>query len=125
MKKVIALLLAALMLFCAACALAEVPAAGGWTIAGTLEIKDEDKAVFDKAMEGLVGVDYEPVAYLGNQVVAGLNHCFLCRATVVYPNAKPALVLVYIYQDLSGNAEIANIVQLDIAALLAPAEAAE
>ena len=76
-------------------------------------------------MTGLTGVRYEPVAYLGSQLVAGRNHCFLCKATVVYPGAAPKFVLVYIYEDLSGNARMTNIAALDIAALSAPAKTAE
>ena len=68
----------------------------------------------------MVGVSYEPVAYLGSQVVAGTNHCFLCKATIVYPNAVPSLVLIYIYEDLQGNTEILNIADLDIAGFSAP-----
>ena len=115
MKKSVALMLAAMLLISSS-ALAET-LAGGWAIAEKTEITEEQRAVFDKAMEGLLGVSYEPVAYLGSQVVAGLNHCFLCKATVIYPNAAPAYKLVYIYQDLEGNAEILNIADLDIAQL--------
>ena len=125
MKKTIALFLACLMLACASCALAEKPLAGGWAVADHSEVTEEEKAVFDQAMDRLTGVNYEPIAYLGHQLVSGTNHCFLCRATVVYPNAVPKLVLVYIYQDLSGNTKITNIVDLDIAALSVPAETAE
>ena len=80
-------------------------------------ITDDVQQVFDKAMESLVGVDYKPVAYLGYQVVAGKNHCLLCQAKVVYPNAQPYYALVYIYEDLEGNATITNIAKLDIAEL--------
>ncbi len=128
MKKTIALLLASLMLLCVSSAMAEAPMVGGWAIADQNEISEEQKAVFDKALDGLVGVSYEPIepiAYLGNQLVAGMNHCFLCKATVVYPNATPTLVLLYVYEDLSGNATITNIANLDIAALSAPVIAAE
>ena len=64
-----------------------------------------------------MGVDYVPVAYLGSQVVAGTNHCFLCRATVVYPGAQPTLALVYVWEKLDGTAEILSIADLDIASL--------
>lgn len=124
MKKMIAFLIAALMILGAACAMAETPVTGGWTVAGVTEVTEENRAVFDLAMEKLLGVEYEPIAYLGSQVVAGLNHCFLCRATVVSPDAVPELVLVYIYEDLSGNAEITHIADLDLAALAVPAEPA-
>lgn len=126
MKKFVALLIASLMLltaaFALADALAEAPVAGGWSVAASAEITEEKQALFEKAMAELLGVNYEPVAYLGSQVVAGLNHCFLCRATVVYPNAAPSLVLVYIYENLEGNAQMTGIVNLDIAAMAVPAE---
>ena len=116
MKKCVALLLAVLTLMTAA-AFAEAPMAGGWTPAESPEITEERQAVFDKAMEGLLGVSYKPVAYLGSQLVAGTNHCFLCQATVVYPDTQPDYVLVFIYQDLSGNARIMNIAHFDFGAL--------
>ncbi len=119
MKKMLAILMLAVMLIGAVSAVAE-PLMGGWKVAEETKVTEEQKAVFDKAMEGLVGVGYEPVAYLASQLVAGTNHCFLCKATVVYPNAAPTYKLVFIYQDLQGNASILNIADLDIAALSTP-----
>lgn len=87
---------------------------GGWTSSADWVITDETNALFEKAFDGLVGVGYKPVAYLGSQVVAGCNHCFLAQATVIYPDAQPYYVLVYIYEDLEGRAEILNIAKLDI-----------
>ena len=119
MKKITAMILAAMLLISMTAAIAE-PLMGGWSVAESTEITEEQKAVFDKAMENLVGVGYEPVAYLASQIVSGTNHCFLCKATVIYPNAVPEYKLVYIYQDLQGNAEILNIADLDIASLSQP-----
>lgn len=104
MKKWIALLMAALMISTIVCAYAE-PVVGGWSIAEDTSINDERLAVFNKALSGYVGVNYWPVAYLGSQVVAGTNHCFLCTASPVVPNPGIHYVLVYIYEDLEGNAE--------------------
>ena len=39
----------------------------------------------------------------------------MCSATVVYPGAQPAYKLVYIYQDLAGNAEITAIADFELA----------
>ncbi len=89
---------------------------GGWTPAADPSITDEVMAVFEKGTEGLTGVDYVPVAYLGSQVVAGTNHCFLCQATVVYPDAEPGYALMYLYEDLQGNVSVMNIADLDIGA---------
>ena len=82
---------------------------GGWSAAEDTGITDEQRSLFEKAMEALVGVNYEPVAYLGSQIVAGLNHCFLCRATVVAPDAQPTYKLVYIYEGLDGNTDVLDI----------------
>ena len=115
MKKIVSLLLIAIIALCAAAAAETL--AGGWTVADDNAVTEENRAVFDKAVETLVGVDYEPIAYLGSQVVAGTNHCFLCRATVVVPDAAPGLALVYVYEDLEGNCEILSITDFDIADL--------
>ena len=114
MKKITAIILTLVML-CSAFAFAETMLVGGWRASESPEITEEIKAMFDKAKEGLLGVDYVPVAYLGSQVVAGTNHCLLCQATVVYPGAQPGYVLVYIYEDLEGNVEILNIADLNLA----------
>ncbi len=87
---------------------------GGWAVAEDVAMTDEFKAIFEKALEGLVGVDYEPIACLGTQVVAGTNYCFLAKATVVYPDATPKYVLVYIYADLEGNATIMNFADMPV-----------
>ncbi len=88
--------------------------AGGWQVSYEPEMTEETKAVFAKALEELDGVDYVPVACLGTQVVAGTNYCFLTQATVVYPDAQPKFVLVYIYEDLEGNAQILNFADMPV-----------
>lgn len=93
------------------------PVSGGWTASGDPAVTEERKALFDKGMEGLLGVNYVPVAYLGSQVVAGTNHAFLCQATVVYPDAQPGYVIVYLYEDLQGNVSVLNIADFDIGSL--------
>ena len=62
--------------------------------------------------EGLLGVDYLPAAYLGSQLVSGVNHAFLCRATTVYPGAQPRWVIVYLYENLEGEVSVTDIVDL-------------
>ena len=88
--------------------------AGGWKTAEDQKITDAQRKIFDKAMEKLVGVKYEPVAYLANQTVSGMNHCFLCKATVVRPGAAPTYTLVYIYENLSRECTILKIENLDL-----------
>lgn len=117
MKKLVVLILAVLML-CAVTGCGQqktAPAAvGSWTIPDSAEITDEARGAFEKAMEGLVGVNYTPVALLGTQLVSGTNYCVLCEAAVVYPDAQPYYALVYLYKNTQGEAEIRNIVALDL-----------
>ena len=80
------------------------------------EITEELQALFDKGLDDLVGVGYMPVAYLGSQVVAGTNHCFLAQATLVYPGAEPTYVLIYLYENLQGEVDIMNIADFDFGA---------
>ena len=67
-----------------------------WNLPETTEMTEEVTAVFEKAMDGLTGVGYEPVGYLGEK--DGM-YCVLCRATVVYPDAKPYYALVYVSDE--------------------------
>ncbi len=89
------------------------PVDGSWSAAGDPAITDEIKALFDKALTGLVGVNYTPVAYLGSQVVAGSNHAILCQATTIYPGAAPRWVIMYLYEDLQGGVTITDITDLN------------
>ena len=127
MRKLIAMLMALMMLFGigAACAEGEKtgeetpagggPAVGSWAAAENTEITPDELAVFDKAIEGLMGVKYEPVLLLGTQVVAGTNYAFLCKGTVVYPDALPYWYILYVYQDVQGNVKVLDIENLELA----------
>ena len=114
MKKMIVLLLAIMVVFSAvSVATAEGMLSGGWAAADDPTVTQERSELFEKALGGMVGVDYTPVAYLGSQVVAGTNHCFLCLSRVVIPDAIPKFVLVFIYEDLQGKTEIMNFADFD------------
>lgn len=83
---------------------------GGWVKAETPEITDEFMKIFSKATETLTGVEYTPVAYIASQVVAGRNHCVLCTAKATVPDAEEEVyVILYIYEDLQGNATITEV----------------
>ena len=69
---------------------------------------------FKKAMKELVGVSYEPVAYLGSQIVAGKNYLVLCRSKAVTPNARYKYSLVTVYKDLKGKVSLREIQDLKL-----------
>ena len=64
-----------------------------------------------------MGASYAIVAYVGEQVVAGLNRGLLCQVTPVVPDARPHYALAYVYTDLQGGAELTRVIDLDIGAL--------
>ena len=75
---------------------------GGLPMGGThiadvsAEIPEEAMTTWNEAFEGFVGSKVEPFAYLGSQVVNGVNHIFAATSTPVVPDAtsKVAIVIV-------------------------------
>lgn len=76
---------------------------GGWT-SFNFDVSDEAKAVFGKALDGLTGVGYTPLA-VATQVVAGINYCFLCKGEVVAPGGHQIAAKVYIFEPLPGQGD--------------------
>ena len=62
----------------------------------TCEISEEARIAFDQAMDGIVGVRYEPVA-VSTQVVSGMNYKFFCNteAATIRPINGAAIVSIY------------------------------
>lgn len=81
---------------------------GGWS-EYTAPISAEDMKVFNDALNGLVGVDYKPVA-VAKQVVAGMNYSFFCNKKGVYPGAENEGAMVLIFAPTSGKAHISSII---------------
>lgn len=90
------------------------PITGGWVINNDFDGIDDANAMsaFEKATEDLDGYRYDVAAVLGSQIVAGTNYLYLCRAEMVVPDAKPEYVILKVYEDLEGNAEITGILRL-------------
>ena len=88
------------------------PLDGGWGAVSDPTITDELKALFNKGMRDICGVEYTPVAYLGMQVVAGFNHAFLCQAKTIVPDASPRWVIVYMFESLENNVTLTEIKDL-------------
>lgn len=69
---------------------------GGIQVDAKTDIPAEAKEAFDNAFEGFVGSKVEPFAYLGSQVVKGVNYIFAAELTSVTaePVTKVCLVTV-------------------------------
>lgn len=84
---------------------------GGWQVPAD---EADGLAAFEKAMEGLTGVNYVPIRVIGEQVVSGMNYCVLTQSTVVYPGAAPTYSLVFVYKDLNGNVSMTDVTELTV-----------
>lgn len=91
---------------------------GGWEVsdeAVTSLLSDEQAEIFQKAVGEMLGVDYEPVAVIGQQVVAGMNYAYLCKTTVVTADPQPEWAVVVIYAPLDGDPSFTSAVPIDLA----------
>lgn len=80
---------------------------GGWSSFEPLT--DEDRKMFDQALEGLVGVSYTPLK-VSKQVVSGLNLRYFCYGKTVTPDAVefPAIVKIHVAPG-SGKPQLMEI----------------
>ncbi len=85
--------------------------AGGWDVAEDQTITDDINNILFQALDsfqtGIITVAYTPVALLGTQTVAGTNYAVLCKASEI--NAGSSWVIIYLYQDLEGNASVLDV----------------
>ncbi len=93
-----------------------VPETGAWIINDQINatLPDYVEKAFNKATEGFAGSSLEPIAYVGSQVVSGMNYMILCRVTTATPEPVTTYRMVVIYADLDGNAEITSLKDFDI-----------
>lgn len=82
--------------------LGDGPMPGGWSQTDSPTLTDEDRDIFAKAAKSVIGTELEPLARVSEQVVAGMNYCYVCADTPMYPGGE-AYTLAYVYQDLQGN----------------------
>lgn len=96
----------------------ETELSGGWTYASEfadVQLPEDAGDALTKAAEKIDGVIYKPVAYLGSQVVAGINYAYICEVTTVTENPVSTLNVIRIYKDLEGNATITGSKAINIA----------
>ncbi|HBI51439.1 MAG TPA: hypothetical protein DDX72_01505 [Ruminococcaceae bacterium] len=88
----------------------DIPLSGGWTVNDSyvaMSKNPEAKAAFKKATKDYAGWSFKALALLGTQVVAGTNYAILVKADELNPDGGATQIKVmYIYEDLKGNAEI-------------------
>lgn len=86
-----------------------VPALGAWSVnKDNFSPKKNKEAMkaFKLATNNRVGYDYKVISVLGSQVVAGMNYSYLCQGKVLDSQGHVKYLIVNVYQDLTGKAEI-------------------
>ncbi len=94
----------------------ENPIVGGWEIAEVAreDLDENEKEIFEKAMEPILGEDYEPVCVLATQLVSGTNYAYLARGTTVTAEPVSNFCIIKVYRDLEGNVELRSIADIEI-----------
>lgn len=94
------------------------PFAGGWSKYSEAQeldmtkIPEGAKEAFEAATKGLMGASYQPIAYLGSQVVAGANCKFLCEVAAVTPGSAATIKEVVVYKALDGTVTITSATEI-------------
>ncbi len=84
---------------------------GAWEIDSmkTTGLPQKVQSAFTNITGGLTGADYQPVLYVGHQLVNGTNHCILALQRIVIPDEEYRLVKIIIHEDLNGAASLNSI----------------
>lgn len=78
---------------------------GSWNIKIVVDAMPQKVATAIGALaEQLVGAEYEPIAYLGSQVVNGTNHAVLAKQTIM-DGRDTANIVVLIFNEKPGAME--------------------
>ena len=94
-------------------------ATGAWEVreaTNGVAMTAEAAQAFSKASEGYEGIQINPLALLGTQVVSGTNYMILGTGKPVVDSPKCALYVVTAYENLEGNSEFTNTAMLDLLA---------
>ena len=82
---------------------------GGYQEAEDKNLTPELIAIFDKALEGSVDMNYSPVMLEATQVVAGTNYKFKADGIKTTDPMAQGTYYVYINEDLDGNISLLSI----------------
>ena len=84
---------------------------GGWDISEMKPCNLPQKAAsaFTGATSELVGADYEPVLYVGKQLVNGTNYCIIALQTLITAQPTKRLVRLVIHESLNAEYSLESV----------------
>ena len=84
---------------------------GGWNIDDVkgCNLPQKVQSAFTAVTGDMTGADYEPIAYLGSQIVNGTRYRILALRRLVIPNSEPQFVKMIIHEELDGSARLESV----------------
>ncbi len=84
---------------------------GGWNLDEVkgCNLPQKVQSAFTAVTGDMTGADYEPIAYLGSQIVNGINYRILCKRRLVIPNSEPSLVKMIIHEETDGSVSLVSV----------------
>ena len=78
---------------------------GGWNLdeIKTCNLPQKAQTAFTAVTSGITGADYEPICYLGSQIVNGTNYRILAIMKPVTLNPEKRIVKMIIHEELDGS----------------------
>ena len=64
------------------------------------KLPQKAESAFNAIMEKVTGANYDPVLYVGKQLVNGTNYCIIAVQTLVIPSKPTRLVKMIIHEAL-------------------------
>lgn len=68
-----------------------------------VKISDKAREVFNKALDGVTGISYNPVA-VATQVISGVDYCFFCST-----ETSQQYALIEINESVNGRIELMGV----------------
>ena len=84
---------------------------GGWNLdeIKSCNLPQKVQSAFTAITGEMTGADYEPIAYLGSQVVDGTNYRVLALQKLVVPNSEKRIVKMIIHEELDGSVRLVSV----------------
>ena len=88
--------------------------AGVWKKAESPKITKEVQDLFDKVSSSIIGVRYNPVAFIGSQSVSGTNYAVLCETSMAAPGSQDLYSIVILYEDTAGKVTVTDVIMSQV-----------
>lgn len=84
---------------------------GGWNIdeMKSVNLPQKVASAFTAVTGGIVGAEYQPVLYVGKQVVNGTNYCLFALQTLVIARPEKRLVKMIINEATDGTVSLVSV----------------